>query len=340
MVVLGAACARSEPGEGAETDETETSTSGETDEFPHRQPVRDEWREELVLAAAGVRHLVVGGVLTSDNFANKGDIEVRYEEGGSEIHVELQRFTFAKSMTDAEQAFGRMSLWAYDLVSVEKPRDEIMQAACGVSDGDFCQIRVYYDGLYQPVRDGANLRVTLPRGWDGTLALETADNLIEEPEYPDRGDILVDGLAGNLEVRLDAGRVQVRLDPAYALQPASIVVEARSGRAAEILVDVPPDNYYTAELANPDAPFDPGCDVAIDCEAFPDCQLEPDNTLAVARATINYPGLPTPEGSGVHIDLHASACSMIDYADSPADYEHPATELRGNVRLCSGCADF
>ena len=338
LLSLAFACAQPEGDEAVE--ETEESEDTSDCCASARQAHRDEWREELVLPAAKLRHLLVGGVLSSDNFANRGDIEVRYEEGSSEIRVELQRFTVAKSEDDAEQAFERMSLWAYDVESVDKPSELSMDSACSVSAGDFCQIRTYYDGLFQPVRDGANIRVTLPRGWDGTLELETTDNIDEGIEYLDRGDVLVDGLAGNLEVRLDAGRVRIRLDPAYALESGSVQVEAHDGLAAEILVDVPPDNYYDAVLENPDAPFDPGCVVSIDCESFPDCQLDPESTLAFQRAPINYPGLPTPEGTGIHIDLRSHACSMIDFAESPSDYEQPpATELRGNVRLCSGCWD-
>ena len=42
----------------------------------------------------------------------------------------------------------------------------------------------------QPARSGANIRVKLPSGWPGRLELSTEDNL-QEPGYPDRGDILV-----------------------------------------------------------------------------------------------------------------------------------------------------
>jgi hypothetical protein len=360
---LAVACARPQTldeGVGDTTDTGETGELSDTGEFGVRRPFRDEWREELVLPAAELRHLVVGGPLTLDNFANRGDIQIHYDDDSSEVRVELQRFTIASDLDDATEAFGRMSVWAYDLESVERPSDEIMQSACGVGEGDFCHLRVYYDGLFQPVRDGANIRVTLPRGWEGELELETEDNL-EEEDYPDRGDVLVDGLAGRLAVRLDSGRARVRLDPTHAHYPgcayddlcvmtgfapdcgctdfSSIRIEARSGRAADILVDVPVDNWYAAELDNDDLALALGCVVDVDCDAFPSCELDPDVlTDARRQASINYPGPPALQDLGIQIELHSGACSMIDHADSPDDYiEGPATEVRGNVRLCSGC---
>jgi hypothetical protein len=235
-----------------------------------------------------------------------------------------------------------------------------LSAACELGGADSCHVRVHYDGLFQPVRDGANIRVTLPHGWDGMLALETEDNLAEAC-YPDRGDVYVDGLAGQLEVRLDSGRVQIRLDETYAHYPGCpdndscvaagfsidcgctefgrVSVEARSGRAAEILVDVPPDNYYTAVLDNADTLLALGCVVDIDCDSFADCDLQPSSD-STRQAILNYPGPPTIVGLGIRVELHSGACSMIEHADEPDDYfEAPSSEVRGNLRLCSGCWD-
>ena len=343
------------PFEGLDLDEDDAAETGGGPGHSSRLPVRDEWREELILPASGLRRLVIGGPLTHDNFSNRGDIEIRHEEGIDEVRIELQRFTVASNQENAEKAFDHMTLWAYALEAVEKPSDEIDPFACSVGQGDFCHIRIYYDGLFQPVRDGANIRVTLPRGWDGTLALETTDNLEGGEAYLDRGDVIVDGLAGNLEILLDSGRVQVRLDPAYSHYPGcpndeacvaadfapdcgctefgSIRVEVRSGQAADILVDVPVDHYYSANLENDDLDLDLGCVVDIDCESFPDCVLDPDGE----RGSINYPGPPAVEGTGIHIDLHSGACSLVEHADSPDDYEAPAIDVRGSVRLCSAC---
>ena len=101
-------------------DAADSTETGEDEHVGTRGPYRDIWREELVLPAAGFARLIVGGLLTSDNFANRGDIEILYVEGSTQIVVQLQRFTFASDAEHAEQAFARMSLWAYGLAEVER----------------------------------------------------------------------------------------------------------------------------------------------------------------------------------------------------------------------------
>jgi hypothetical protein len=332
--------------------------AGVCEAFEDRLPYRDSWREELVLPAAGLERLIIGGRTTSDNFANRGDIEILYVEDSNEIRVELQRFTFSSRLQNVEGAFARMSLWAYALDDVVKPTDSIAQAACSVGDADFCHLRTYFDGLFQPLRDGANIRVSVPRGWSGALELETEDNL-EEGEYLDRGDVLVDGLAGHLQVQLDSGRALVRLDPSYDTYPGcpasaacvaagfapdcgctqfgSVQIEARSGQAADILVDVPPEKFYSAVLDNDDSELELGCSVEIECETFPECDLEA--ASGMAHASINHPGSPALPGAGIHIVLHSGACATIVHAESPTDYiEGSPSDVRGSVRLCSGCS--
>lgn len=314
-----------------------------------------------MLPAAEFSRLIVGGRLTDDNFANRGDIEILHVEGSTQIVVELQRFTFASSAEQAEEAFARMSLWAYGLDAVERPSEAIAGDACGFGESDSCQLRTYYDGLFQPVRDGANIRVTLPRGWTGELELVTEDN-VADGDYSDRGDVLVDGLAGRLQVELDSGRARVQLDSSYEQYPGCpandscieagmapgcgcsdfghVRIEARNGQAADILVDVPSQNYYTATLRNDDPQLELGCSVVIDCAAFPDCTLDPDFEDAVAqkRAAINDPGPPAAAGTGIHVNLHSGACAMIDHAEAPSDWvEGESVEVRGSIRLCSGC---
>src|SRR5690606_5545316 len=109
----------------------------------------------------------------------------------------------------------RMKLWAYNMATPAKPEPDDAEDACWAADVTGCYIRNYYEGQLQPVRDGVNFRITIPRGWDGDLLLTTEDNLEEGIEsYPDRSDIIVDGLAGNLSIDMDSGNAKVRMDPA------------------------------------------------------------------------------------------------------------------------------
>jgi hypothetical protein len=103
-----------------------------------RRPYRDIWREELVVPAAGLSRLIVGGRLTNDNFVNRGDIEILHVEGSTQIVVQLQRFTFTNSAENAEEAFARMSLWAYGLVDVQRP-DEAIAARTTTGCSSLCE---------------------------------------------------------------------------------------------------------------------------------------------------------------------------------------------------------
>jgi len=325
------------------------------------KPYLDAWRDELVLPAEQFRRLIIGGGAVNNNFINRGDIEVRTIAGTTEIRVQIQRFTIARTQADADRTFTRMGSWAYSLELPSAPTEAIAGLACESSNLDFCQVRCYYEGLLQPARDGANFRISLPVGWDGELHLETQDNLAD-PRYPDRGDVRVDGLAGPLRVVLDSGRAEVRLADDYRHFPgcplddpclveglapdcgcsdyASVDITARANQAAEITVDAPPTNYYKVVLQSADAQLELGCEVELDCEGFGDCQIDPD-TLgfpAILRASLNYPGPPAETGSGIAINLQTSACAEVEHADQPSAYfEGPAVELRGSVRLCSGC---
>ena len=334
-----------------------------------RQPFDDAWREELVLPAAAFDRLIVGGTRTGDNFDNQGDLEVRAVEGVDTITVELRRFTVATNLHDAELSLTRMHLWAYALAEPTTPRPELDVDACATTQARFCHLRAWYDGPLQPVRDGADIRVTVPAGWPGALELETRDNL-GETGFPQRSDVTVDGHAGDLSARLGSGRAQIRLArefphyPGCALESecvaagfnpdcgcegfARIDVRAHEGEAADITVDAPASLTSFAVLHEFLPPEDPepwpGCAVEIACEDFDACALDPAtaSTPATARAAINYPAGVDPRGPelGVGITVVSHDCRTVEVADGLGDWVYgPSSERRGNLRLCSGCLD-
>ncbi|PRQ03007.1 hypothetical protein ENSA5_19460 [Enhygromyxa salina] len=338
-----------------------------------REPYLDSWEEVAQLPAAQFGKLSIGDRLTSDNFANRGDVEVRYVSGTDVITVEMQRFTVASDQAAADEAFGRMQYWGYDIATPEPPSDANMVDSCENPDGDAvdaCYIRAYYDGLFQPLRDGANFRVTIPAGWGGDLDIVTSDNLEEGIDsYPDRSDVIVDGVAGNLTIDLDSGNAQVKMDAntqhyagcsandtcvmeGYAMgcgctTPTNIAIENSSGQSSNITVDVNnADNWYTMVLENQgtfSASDDFVCNATIDCSSFADCVID-DAYEALAyqeRAEINYPGDPAIEGAGMRVALVSKSCANIKYVDGPEDYEAESLpeEKRGELRVCVGCLE-
>jgi hypothetical protein len=347
-----------------------TGCPGGTDDPEVRAPFVDEWVTEAELPAAQFTSLSIGDRLASDNFSNRGNIEVRYEAGTDTIKIEMQRFTIAKNEEDAQGAFDRMQYWGYNLSTPEKPSDDLMLDACDQPEHDTCYIRAYYDGLFQPVRDGANFRVTIPAGWEGDLEVTTSDNLEEGIDtYPDRSDVIVDGLNGNLTVDLDSGNVEVRLDPnikhfagcaanddceamGYAMgcgcsEPTNVSIANKSGQASNITVDVGnADNWYTMILDNRgmfSSSDDFVCTATIDCDSFPDCVIDPIYAAAEPqeRAEVNFPGGEAVAGAGIRIQLVSEACANIRYVDGPEDYdvEELPEEKRGELRVCVGCLE-
>jgi hypothetical protein len=341
-----------------------------TDPDAGRQPFVDDWQMELSGPAAQITSLSIGDRLTSDNFANRGNIEVRYVDGTDQITVEMQRFTIAKTQEDADAAFERMKFWAYDIATPAAPEPDDAADACFAPDVTGCYVRNYYEGQLQPVRDGVNFRVTIPRGWDGDLTLTTEDNLEEGIEsYPDRSDIIVDGLAGNLLVDMDSGNIQVRMDPTtdhYAgcsandacvaagyeigcgcSDPTNVTIANSTGQASNITVDVGnPDAWYTMVLENRGT-FSAGdefvCTATIDCDAFDDCQIDPDFATIdyQERAEVNFPGEPAIAGAGIRIALVSETCANITYTETENDYEIEVfpTEKRGDLHVCVGCLE-
>lgn len=332
------------------------------------EPYVDKWQMEMSGPAAQMTSLTIGGRLSNNNFANRGNIEIRYVNGTDQITIEMQRFTIAKNQEDADAAFGRMKLWAYDITTPKPPTAMDDGKKCWAEGISRCFVRNYYEGQLQPVRDGVNFRVTIPTGWEGNLQLTTTDNLGEGIDsYPDRSDILVDGLAGNLTVDLDSGNVQIRMDPntkhfarcpnndtcieeGYVMgcgcsEPTNVSIANRNGQSSDITVDVGnPDHWYTMLLENRgtfSASDDFVCTATIDCSPYDVCEIEPDfaSVEYQERAEINYPGDPAIRGAGMRISLVSESCANIVYVDGPQDYEadeFPA-DKRGDLRVCVGC---
>ena len=340
-----------------------------------RLPYVDSWEEVSVLPAAQFGLLSIGDRISSDNYSNRGNVEVRYVEGTNAITIEMQRFTVAEDEDEAALNFDRMQYWGYSLSAPEKPADDNVLDRCDNTEGDDlpdrCYIRAYYDGLFQPSRDGANFRVTVPAGWAGDLFVVTADNLEEGVDtYPDRSDVIIDGLNGNLEVDMDSGNIDLKIDPNiphYAgcedsqacedsgfmmgcgcTTPTNVTIANKTGQASNINVDVgSADNWYTMQLEN-NGTFSPGddflCEASIACDAFASCELDPAYTAdpAQERAEINFPdnGLAT-RGAGIRIALTSEDCANIKYVNGPDDHgiEELPEEKRGVVTVCAGCLD-
>lgn len=239
---------------------TVTSDSGvdDTSGTFFRRPFRDDWRVEADLDfvhtdAAGIPlifDLSIGGPETGDNFANRGDVIVNFDGPPNRILVELRRFTFHISESDAQQDYDDLSLWAFSS-GLGRPQDQDPADDCVASGWhNGCSIRVYFDGLSQLQRSGADIRVTLPADYRQQITVATEDN-DEEEDYLNRGNVCISNLHASASVQTQSGNVWVSLAPDATPAPRCTLAQIEACEA------------WTVEDENGvpiPAPWSPECD--------------------------------------------------------------------------------
>lgn len=200
-----------------------TGSSG--GDSPTILPTRDDWQvaaqvmfdHEGEEGAVNIGSVQIGGRLTGGtnrNFANRGDVIVLFDGPEDTITIELRKFTAAINDTVAQEDYDALSLWAFNAnqSSPLPPDDMDPMALCNGEAGwlNNCAIRLYYDGLSQLARAGADIRVTLPPSYRGTVSVITEDN-DDDPDYFNRGNVCIEGLRGTADVALQSGQAFVKL---------------------------------------------------------------------------------------------------------------------------------
>jgi hypothetical protein len=186
-------------------------------------PQETEWKtmvDKLPFPLSGdgaVTSISVGGSEYNGNYANRGDVEVFFDQDAEVITVEMRFYDFSDDVTaqgdeTVEGTFERMQLWAF--VGTGNPSPPDSQSAednCSVGTWkDGCTILSYYKGQTQPVRSGADIRVHLPKKYRGELNVETEDNQ-GEPDFPRVGNVTVDGLCGSGTIQIAQGTANVKM---------------------------------------------------------------------------------------------------------------------------------
>jgi hypothetical protein len=202
----------------------------ETDTQGNLVPYRQDWRVEAevpfpYLDDAGQPQITIvriGGRTYQENFANRGDVIVEFEEGRNTIQIEMRRFTMSLSEAQAQEDFAALQLWAYssNQTSPRKPSEmEPMNSCIPIAENtnpqwrDDCAIRVYYDGQSQIARAGADLRVKMPASYRHNVRIITQD-MDGDNDYINRGTVCIDNLNGSAEVDLENGVASVILSEA------------------------------------------------------------------------------------------------------------------------------
>ncbi len=345
----------------------DSGTSDTSDDPFAVYPFEDEWREVVNTSFPldTVNTITIGRREFQDNFANRGDIEVLFDQDGETIIIEMRKYAMQGSQEEADAAFEKLSLWAYassgnpDLPDNMDPADD-----CTAAWQDGCSVYVYYDGQAQPVRSGADFRVHLPKGYRNQLNVETEDNTSEDA-YKQRGDITVKDLCGSATLELENGVAQVRMCEGLQEGPTcsadqiatceemnwdascpctdfgQLKITALDPYAGNIMVDFPAGLWANVSMENTVAGSE--CLASFDNCSDGSCVLDQSSeNLAKGKAEYNYPGEPAPPGVGYAFNLESNGCEIVFYVDEPDDYELNAmesskSELRGNLSVCTGC---
>ena len=290
--------------EPSSTTDTPTSTGSTTDVDPtgvDTGPMNDGiapqatgWEivvDDLPFPLADIHKVTFGRKEFDNNFANRGDVEVLFDQDLEVITIEIRKYDFTDSVTawgdeNSPGTFARMSPWAYNVgtASPSKPTETDQNnpdVNCLLEAWkDNCALYLYYDGLSQPVRSGADFRVHLPKAYRGELNVQTEDN-DAEATYPRHGDVTITGTddagwCGSGTVKLSAGVARVRMcrdlvpaptcpadqlaacetagwDPACGC-PFELLgqtrIESLKPWAADITVDMPDTVWLNATAAN------------------------------------------------------------------------------------------
>ncbi len=337
------------------------------------QPFRDAWVVEVdaLPIAEGVElsEIIIGGATVDDNFANRGDVIVQYTGEPGTITVEMRRFTMATDEASAQDDYDLLKFWAYAGQSRPKDPKQItndegncaLSAAEGGAWQDACAIRVYYDGLTQLARSGADFRVTLPRDYNRKVSITTEDN-VADGDYHNRGDICALDAFGSLDIKTGSGITLISFADDMPVEPVCSAADIATCNAANwdatcpcstinsntriesfrgnVVVDVPPSLWakFTGRLFS--APSDSGADCKVAQSA--------DTFMATSASSIKLTGdvnrpQGAPQGPGYAVTVEVTGCGGVTFTEDPADFvgngngEEQTTDARGNVDFCIDC---
>ena len=352
----------------ASTNGTNSSSADETGpDAAGLRPFRDQWQLAADLdfpyidpeGLIQIFDLTIGGEQTNDNFANRGDVIVSFDGPEDRILIELRRFTFSTSQALADADFDDLFLWAFAVPQPARPQDLDPEDDCVASGWrNGCQVRVYYDGLSQLQRSGADIRVTLPASYRQNLTIVTEDNTAD-PDYFDRGNVCVDNLFAHASIETDSGNVWVSLSPevtpAPQCTPAQIEacetwtdamgnaapwapecdciavgggqfglvrVDNRTNEASDITVDLPADLWASTTAQNEGMSQEAAGD---HCEAQVTIPGAVEDTTGndfpwQAKYFVNYPGAPAIQGAGFTIQATSSECGPVAFTEAPEQF--------------------
>lgn len=340
-------------------------------EEPTLAPFRGQWRlleGPIPLAVADdgeydVSEVFVGGRLYERNFANRGDVLVEYETGRDSIEIHGRPFDAAFDRAEADQALERLGLWISD-TDVATPDRAADDGDCTVLWHEGCGVRVIHEGSTQKVRSGMDLRVVLPADYRGRITVATED-LIEDADYQNRGNVCIWGLPGSASVALGSGQALVTmadtLQSAPSCAPADVAacdaqgwangcrctsddqtfgqLSIQSTHPADIAVQTVPSVWSRFDIAVelPQNANSVPCSAQIDLAGADLAAAE--NPWTAAGETAPPPG--AIDDGGYAMTIRSKGCRAVSFVEDPDAFvqggEGMIDAQRGDLKICDGC---
>lgn len=316
------------------------------------RPFRDEWRLEFSVPFPydpeaedpGIERLQLGEGYPNLGVHNRGDVIVVFDAPDQTIELELRRFSYAGSQEAAQDNFELIGIIAEDPEGND----------CTKRWWDRCVATLDYAGQTQPLRDGADMRVHLPANYHHHIEIEAHD-VSEDVDYPDRGDVCIEAFAGEATITLDSGAAFVTLsdvtspapdctpdalaacedagwDESCGCQTGSLRVDTRELQRADVTVDMPIGLWSTIDLTNVDTA---GEICALDID-LPDVELSIDTQQRV-KGEVARPETAASGSIGYAVTARSLQCGEVPFVTGPSDFADVQTDLRGDLRVCSGC---
>ena len=329
-----------------------------------------------------VNTITIGRRESEGNYANRGNIEVLFDQDQAVITIEMKVYDFTDDIAfngDPEDSTltgvkERMSLLAFVSGTPAKPDTFMPEDDC--TQGTWksgCFVYTYYDGLVQPVRAGADLRVHLPKAYRGRLNVETEDNTIEA-SYPRLGNITIDGLCGSSDVTLSAGTANIKMCRDLQVGPTcsaaqiencetfkddmgedaawsaacmcppdlygQVKVTSRKPYSANITVDIPTTTWLNVTASNESADKPNDCKPVLEsCVGDAVCTPVQNNDYSVS-GEFNYPSPAAASGAGFNVTVTSAECGPVKFFASPDDWSaeaDPEEATHGYVKVCTDC---
>ena len=339
-------------------------------------PFRDEWRVEVDAAfpyldaegEAQIFEVIIGRGDDPQNFVNRGDVIVEHDGEEGRILIEIRRFTMAGSEETAEEDFAMLMPWAFssDVGSPKLPQDMPPESDCSETWSDGCAFYVFYEGMRQLSRSGADIRVTLPPSYRHDLTIATSDNA-EDADYHNRGNVCVSGLRGSAEIELESGTAIATLAETTLASPTcpaemlavceasgwdascpciaeqygygTLRISSDDGLPANALVDTTETLWAALDLTNM-AGSGSTCTATVEVPGFE--SVLPPGDAWHERGSIAQPE-GALEGHGYSIQLVSGACGAVTTTESPEAFvgkgngTRQTLEQHGHLQVCSGC---